>query len=221
MDLRMKQAQDLILKLKTDSSNQKMKKPVQGSIDVKTFEDIFKNLIKAEEFIYKALPDHKLNLEDSTKFCNELIESRELIDKILSDFGVLKKVDLKEQIKGTSEKVLIVTGKNNYKKIINKLGIDVSRILVSNVPLKREDMLKINPKMPEAALKSIDTKIKHFKNDISRKIQSLNPDKIILLSEDDINGQLLSKRMKEEYSAESYLTNIKDLTEQDLLDIIK
>lgn len=215
----MKQAQELISKV--DNTTNELKSPKKGKIKVETFEKMFKTLIEAEEYIYTSLPSHELNEKEANDFCSELIKARESIDEILSDFGVIKKVDTKEKIKKLSQDYIFITAKNSYKKKLNKLGIDVSRILVSTVPLEAEDMLIINPKMPEKALKGIDTKIQHLKNDINKKIANLNPKKIFLISEDDLNGQLLKKRMEEKYSANCYLKeNIKDLSENELLSIL-
>jgi len=58
-------------------------------------------------------------------------------------------------------------------------------------------------------------------DDIKRKINSLDPEKIIVLAEDDLNGQLLGQRAEEEYKALIYLNNnLKDLSETELIDMI-
>ena len=83
-------------------------------------------------------------------------------------------------------------------------------------------MKEINPKIPDAALKGIEKKIEHIHNDIKRKIDSINPEKIIVLGEKDKNGELLAKRATEQYSAQIHLDeNLKELTDIDIKNIIE
>lgn len=222
-NIRLEQAQDLIKKsTKNIQKKETLKKPQKGTINVKIFENLFKDIIRAEESIYNSIPSHELTQEEAEIFCNQLINAREKIDEILSDFAVIKKQDPKEKIKEISQNYLFITTKNNIKKSIQKHGIDVQRILVASVPLQREDMKELNPKIPEQALQSIDKKIEHIKNDIKRKTESLKPEKIVILAENDLNGQLLAKRAEEQYDAVSYLeSNLKDTSDLDFLKIIE
>ncbi|MCL2156529.1 MAG: DUF2100 domain-containing protein [Methanobrevibacter sp.] len=221
-NIRLKQAQNLINKA-SENKNQglHLKKPENGTINVENFENLFKDIIHGEEFIYKSLPSHNLSGKEAELFTNYLISARENIDSILADFKVIEKDEDKFDMSSVSSKTLFITTKNNFKKSLKKLGVDVQRILVASVPLKIEDMNKINPKIPKAAMKGIEKKVEHIHNDIKRKIDSLSPEQILVLAEDDLNGQLLGKRAEEEYNASTYLdNNLKDLSETELRDIL-
>lgn len=222
-DIRFKQAQHLVEKAATRADGTtKLKVPQSAHIDVKRFESIFKDVISAEEFIYTSLPTHNLSKEEAEQFTKFLILARDNIDSILSDFKVIEKQTEKIDMAELIDNTLFITSKNNFKKSLKKLGIDVQRIIVASVPLDVEDMKEINPKIPEAALNGIKTKVEHIHNDINRKIKSLNPDKIIVLAEEDLNGQLLGKRAVEHYDAIVHLNNnLKDFTEIDIIEILE
>lgn len=222
-DIRFKQAQDLLEKAATCSYGDiKLKVPQSAHIDVKKFENIFKDIISGEEFIYSSLPTHNLSKSEAKEFISYLISARDNIDSILADFKVIEKQDEKIDIAKLTDNTLFITSKNNFKKTLKKLGVDVQRIIVASIPLDVDDMKEINPKIPEAALSGIKTKVEHIHNDINRKKQSLNPEKIIVLAEDDLNGQLLGKRAEEYYDAIIHLNNnLKDLTDVDLIEIIE
>ena len=66
-----------------------------------------------------------------------------------------------DEIKKLSENFLIITTKSNFKKALTKLGVDAQHIIVAGVPLQAEDMKLINPRIPDAALKSVGKKIEH------------------------------------------------------------
>jgi len=220
---RLKQAQKLIIKSsKNQAADFKFKTPQSGIIDVKTFEKIFKEIIAAEEFIYSSLPSNELSVTEAEKFTNYLILARDEIDSILADFKVIEKQEELIDINKLTENILFITSKNNFKKVLKKLGVDVQRIIVASVPLNIEDMKELNPKIPEQALKGIETKVEHIHNDINKKIISLNPEKIIVLAENDLNGELLAKRADEQYNALIHLNNnLKDLTDVELIEIVE
>ncbi|WP_409200485.1 DUF2100 domain-containing protein [Methanobrevibacter sp. DSM 116169] len=222
-DMRMKQAQDLIHKATKKSNNGIFfNEADSGNIDVKLSESTLKNIIKSEEFIFNALPDHFLSKEDAVKYTDILIDARNSIDAQLMNFNVLNKEIDEINIDEITSNILFLTTKNNFKKSLKKLGVDVQRIIVADTPLLIEDMKEINPQIPDAALKGIEKKIEHVHNDIDRKKSSLNPSKIIVLAEKDINGNLLRKRSEKMYDAKTYLRdNLKDLTEEELKEIVE
>ena len=221
-NIRIKQAQNLINRASEKNNQQiQFKKAKSGTINVESFENLFKDIIHAEEFIYSSLPSHNLSDEEAELFTNYLHSARKNIDSLLVDFKVIEKEKEKVDISLLSSKALFITTKNNFKKSLKKLGVDVQRIIVASVPLKIEDIKQINPKIPDPAIKGIEKKIEHIHNDINRKIDSLSPEKIILLAEEDLSGQLLGKRAEEEYNASTYLnSNLKDLSEIELVDIL-
>ncbi len=222
-DFRLKQAQHLLKKSAVNSEGDfKLKAPNSANINVKIFEHIFKDLIAAEDFIYSSLPKHQLSEEEAEEFTKFLISARNNIDSILTDFKVIEKTEEKIDMSKLTENILFITSKNNFKKLLKKLGVDVQRIIVASVPLDVMDIKEINPKIPESALKGIETRVKHIHNDINRKKNSLNPEKIIVLAENDLNGQLLGKRAEEYYDAIVYLNdNLKDLNDNELIEIIE
>jgi len=219
---RLKQAQSLLKdasKLKT--SEIKLKTPKEGFINVYLFENILNLLIEAEEFIYVSRPKHKLDLESAIVFTGKIIEARENIDEILSNFGVIEKNNLEEDVKEYSKDLLILTTKNSFKKTITKFGVDPQRIIVAGVPLDPEDMKILNPKIPNTALEPIKKKIKHVKNDIERKMGQFKLKTIIVLVENDKAGEILGKRAEELYNARVISkNNLKDITVGEFIEIV-
>jgi hypothetical protein len=222
-NIRLKQAQQLLKKSAAKLKGSfKLKDPKSGHIDVKNFENIFKEIISAEEFIYTSLPTHNLSEDEAKEFTEFLVLARANIDSILADFKVIDKEEEKIDMGKLTETILFITSKNNFKKSLKKLGVDVQRIIVASVPLEVDDMKEINPKIPEQALEGIKTKVEHIHNDINRKKQSLHPEKIIVLAEEDLNGKLLGKRAEEYYDAIVHLNNdLKDLTDIELIEILE
>lgn len=219
---RLKQAENLIKKAgNATTSPEIIKEPHEGTINVKLFEKALKDLIEAEDFIYSSLPSHQLNSEESKLFTKKLLDARENINEMLSDFGVIEKTKEENKVGELSEGLLIITTKNNFKKALVKLGIDVQQIIVAGVPLKVEDMKIINPKIPEAALDGISKKIEHINNDINRKIEKMGLNEIIVIAEPDTNGEVLGKRAKEIYSAHVKLeNNLKDIDNDKLIELL-
>lgn len=221
-EFRIKQAQTLLKDASTSKTGEeKLKSPKEGIINVQVFEKILNHLFEAEEFIYTSRPTHKLDLETATLFAGKIIDVRTEIDQILSDFGVIVKANLEENIKEYSKELLILTTKNSFKKIITKFGVDPQRIVVAGVPLDPEDMKLLNPKIPEAALVPIKKKIIHVKNDIDRKMKQFKLKNIIVLVENDKPGEILGKRAEILYNAQIIIKdNLKDLTVDEFVAIM-
>lgn len=220
--LRLQQAQQLIEEAgKRETTAQKLKTPQKGIINAKIFGKLLNELIEAEEFIYNSRPSHKLDENEAKEFCNKILSVRNNLDEILADFGVIEKESVEGEIKKLSQSILILTSKNNFKKVFTKFGVDPQRIVVAGVPLEASDMKILNPKIPEGALAGISKKIEHVKNDIKRKIDNLNLEKILVIVETDKAGKILGKRSKEIYNAEViFLDNLKDITPEDFKEII-
>jgi hypothetical protein len=220
--LRLQQAQQLIEEAgKREITAEKLKTPREGTINADIFGESLNEIIEAEEFIYSSRPSHKLNDDEAKQFCDKIIDVRNKLDEILADFGVIEKESVEEEIKKLSEEILILTSKNNFKKVFAKFGVDPQKIVVAGVPLEVEDMKILNPKIPEAALKGISKKIEHVKNDIERKIDSLNLEKILVIVEADKAGEVLGKRSKEIYNAKViFIDNLKDITPENFKEII-
>jgi len=220
--LRLHQAQMLIEEAgKSKTAGEKFRTPQEGEINVELFREVLDELIEAEEFIYSSRPSHKLNNSEAKLFCDKILNVRSKIDSILSDFGVIEKESVEEEIKKLSEGLLILTSKGNFRKMISKFGVDSQRIIVAGVPLEVEDMKIINPKIPDAALGAISKKIEHVKNDINRKMDSLNLEKILVIIEPDKASELLGERAKEIYNANVVaLDNLKDLTPHEFKNLI-
>jgi hypothetical protein len=212
--LRVKQAQTLFKEAtKSKKTQEKLKPPEEGFINVKLFEKILNDLFEAEDYIYSSRPSHKLDQDDAESFTNKIIAAREGIELILSDFGVIEKKNPENDIKEYSKDLLIITTKNSFKKSITKFGVDPQRIVVAGVPLDSEDMKILNPKIPESALNSIQKKIKHVKNDIERKMEQFNLKEVIVLVEKDKPGEILGNRAEKLYNARTISTeNLKDIT---------
>lgn len=219
---RLNQAENLIKKAGSMvNSSETIKEPQEGTINVKLFEKALKDLIEAEDFIYSSLPSHQLNLEESKLFTRKMLDARENIQEILADFGVMEKEKTENKIKELSQGFLIITTKNNFKKTLVKLGIDVKQIVVAGVPLDIADMKEINPKIPEAALAGISKKIEHVNNDIKRKMEKMDLKKILIIGEPDITGKILGKRGKDLYNANTSLEkDLKDLSPEKLIELL-
>ncbi|HML04192.1 MAG TPA: DUF2100 domain-containing protein [Methanobacterium sp.] len=220
--LRFQQAQQLIKEAgKRETAVQKLKTPQKGIINADIYTQSLNELIEAEEFVYSSRPSHELNEEEAKQFCNKILSVRSKLDEILADFGVIEKESVEEEIKKLSEDILILTSKNNFKKVFAKFGVDSQKIVVAGVPLEASDMKILNPKIPDAALAGISKKIEHVKNDIERKIESLNLKKILVIVESDKAGEILGKRSREIYNAEViFLDNLKDITPEEFKEII-
>lgn len=220
--LRFQQAQQLIKEAgNRETAVQKLKTPQKGTINADTFTKSLNELIEAEEFIYSSRPSHELDDEEAKKFCNKILSVRIKLDEILADFGVIEKESVEEEIKKLSEDILILTSKSNFKKVFTKFGVDPQKIVVAGVPLEASDMKILNPKIPDAALAGISKKIEHVKNDIERKIESLNLKKIFVIVEQDKAGEILGNRSKEIYNADVvFLDNLKDITPEEFKEII-
>lgn len=219
---RLHQAQLLIEEAgKSKTGKEKFKTPKEGKINVEVFGEILNELIEAEEFIYSSRPSHNINDPAARLFCDKILSTRNKIDSILADFGVIEKESAEEEIKKLSESLLIITSKGSFRKMISKFGVDPQRIIVAGVPLEVEDMKIINPKIPDAALGAISKKIEHVKNDINRKMSGLNLEKILVIIEPDKASELLGKRAKEIYNANVVtLDNLKDLTPEEFKNLI-
>ncbi len=219
---RIKQGQSLLKDAsKLKKSEEKLKNPKEGFINVDLFENIFNQLLEAETFIYSSRPTHKLDLDSAELFTGKIIEAREKIDEILSDFGVIEKNNSEEDIKEYSKDLLILTTKNSYKKTITKFGVDPQRIVVAGVPLDPEDMKILNPKIPDTALKPIKKKITHVKNDIERKMEQFKVKTIIVLVENDKPGEILGKRAEKLYNARLVSKdNLKDISIGEFIEIV-
>ena len=213
-NFRIKQAENLLRAAANNmSKDEELKNPKEGTIDVDVFENIIKNVLEAEEFIYTSRPHHTLNQEEAIKFINNIISARNEIDKILGDFGVLDEKNPEENVKEHFKDYLILTTKNNFKKTISKLGVDPQKIVVAGVPLIAEDMKILNPKLPDTALDPIKIKIQHVRNDIERKMEQFELNNIFVLVEKDKSGELLGKRANELYNAKVVaIDNLKDIS---------
>jgi hypothetical protein len=221
-EYRIKQAQSLLRDAaKSKTGEEKLKSPREGTINVKIFEKVLNHLLEAEEFIYTSRPTHELDIEAARLFAGKIIEVRTEIDEILSDFGVIVKNDTEEDIKEYSKDLLILTTKNSFKKAITKFGVDPQRIVVAGVPLDSEDMKLLNPKIPEAALVTIEKKIAHVKNDIERKMEQFKLKSIIVLVENDKPGEILGNRAETLYNAQTVTKeNLKDITVDEFIKIV-
>ncbi len=222
-DIRLKQAEKLIkIAGKASTKNEDLKEATSGTINAELFDRALKELIYAEDYIYPSLPSHHLSAPEARIFTRKLLAARENIENILSDFGVMEKVNAKDQIHQLSQKWLIITPKTSFKKILMKMGVDVQNIIVAGVPLASDDMKLLNPHLPETAIKAINKKIEHVKNDISKKQEKLNLKNILVLAEDDLNGEILGKRAMEFYKAKLVLKpNLKDINDSELIDILQ
>jgi len=221
--IRYKQAQTLI---KEASKSQRIKErfntPHEGTINSGTFEEILNNLIDVEEFLFTSRPSHHLSDEDAEKFCAELINIRNKIDEILTEFGVLEERNVEDEIKKLSEGFIFLTSKGNFKKLLNRCGVESQRIVVAGVPLDAEDMLLINPKIPEQALDPIKKKINHVKNDLNRKMKQFDVKDILVVIGNDKAGEVLAKRAEFVYGAQIMkIESIKEINSHDLINKLK
>lgn len=219
---RLEQAQNLLKDAaKSKTNKEKLKNPKEGIINVDQFEKIINKLFEAEEFIYSSRPHHNLDQTNAEIFIGKIIEARNEIDNILSDFGVIEKLTVEIDLNKYYKDLLILTTKTSLKKTIAKFGVDPQRIIVAGVPLDPEDMKILNPKIPETALDPIKKKIKHVKNDINRKMDQFGSKDIIVIVENDKPGQILGKRAKELYNARLAIEdNLKDISIEEFITIV-
>ncbi len=219
---RLTQAQSLLRDAaSTKKTKERLNPPKDGTIRVDIFEKILNDLFDAEDFIYSSRPSHKLDQNNAEMFIAKIIDARKSIDEIMSDFGVIDKKDSKEDVKEYSKDMLILTTKNSFKKTIVKFGFDPQRIVVAGVPLDIEDMKILNPKIPENALEPIIKKITHVKHDIERKLDQFDLDTVVVLTENDKQGEMLGKRAKTLYNARLITSeNLKDITTEKFIELL-
>lgn len=220
--LRYRQAQNLINKAgKPKETKEILKEPQEGMLDSKLFGDILNEMIDLEEFLYTSRPTHYLKKEQAQEFCYKIIHIRDQLDSLLADFGVLEKLNPEDEIKALTGEYLILTTKSNFKKVLTKFAVDPQKIVVAGVPLNVEDMKKLNPNIPDDALGSIEKKISHVKNDITRKKEQFNLENVLVVVEDDSPGELLVDRARKLYDAKSIcMEGIKDLTAEEFLKLL-
>lgn len=221
--IRYKQAQDLLKEAsKSRRSKGRFNKPHEGTINSDLFEEILNKLIDVEEFLFTSRPSHHLSDEDADKFCSELLYIRTKIDEILAEFGVLEKKNLEDEIRKLSEGFIFLTSKGNYKKLLNRWGVESQRIVVAGVPLEAEDMLLINPNIPEQALDPIKKKINHVKNDLKRKMDQFNVKDILVVIGDDKASNVLAKRAEIIYGAQIMkIESLKDISSNEFVNKLK
>ncbi|MCQ8905291.1 MAG: DUF2100 domain-containing protein [Methanothermobacter sp.] len=218
--IRFEQAEKLIRKSCINlKREQGFRDASDGVIDTGKLQEAMMELIEAEEYIYTSLPAHELRGEDASEFCRRLIVAREAIDHVLADFGVLERQDPAERIKEAVRGKLIIVNNSSVKKLLVKAGVESQNILVAGAPLSVDDMKEINPKIPEGALRGIEKKIEHLRNDIERKLDTLED--VLVVGESDKSTELLAARAEELYGADSRLReNIKDLTDEEILELL-
>jgi len=220
--IRYRQAQELIGKAgKFKGTKEVFKKPQEGIIDTKLFGEILNEMMDLEDYLLDSRPTHYLKKDEAQEFCEQIISIRKQLDSILGDFGVLEKADAEGDIKTLSDKYLILTTKSNFKKVLTKFTVDPQKIVVAGVPLEIDDMKRLNPNLPDAALKSIEKKISHVKNDITRKKEQFNLENVLVIVEDDESGELLAERVRELYNAQTItLESFKDITPEEFLKLL-
>ncbi|MCG2828143.1 DUF2100 domain-containing protein [Methanothermobacter sp. K4] len=218
--IRFEQAEKLIRKSCSNIRREsRFRDPQDGVIDTRKFQEAMMELIEAEDHIYLSLPSHELTGDDAYDFCRSLMAAREAIDSILADFGVIEREDPSEMIKEASKGKLIIVNNSSIKKLLVKAGVEPGNILVAGVPLSVDDMKKINPRIPDGALKGIKKKIEHLKNDIERKLEGLED--ILVIGEPDKSTRLLASRAEELYGAGMRLDeNIRDLSPEEILKLL-
>lgn len=220
--IRYKQAQKLIGEAgKSTGTKEVLKKPKEGIIDSKLFGEILNEMMDLEDYLLESRPTHYLKKEEAQEFCQRIITIRGQLDSILGDFGVLEKPDAEGEIKTLSDEYLILTTKSNFKKVLTKFTVDPQKIVVAGVPLEIDDMKRLNPYLPAAALKSIEKKISHVKNDITRKKEHFNLENVLVIVEEDEAGEILAERARKLYNAKTVtLESLKDLTPEEFLKIL-
>jgi len=218
--IRFEQAEKLIRKSCINlKREQGFRDASDGVIDTGKLQEAMMELIEAEDYVYRSLPTHELRDEDASEFCRKLIVAREAIDHILADFSVLERQDPAERIKEAVRGKLIIVNNSSIKKLLVKAGVESQNILVAGAPLSVDDMKEINPKIPEGALRGIEKKIEHLRNDIERKLDTLED--VLVVGEPDKSTGLLAARAEELYGADSRLReNIKDLTAEEILELL-
>lgn len=220
--IRYRQAQELIGKAgKSTGTKEVLKKPREGIIDTKLFGEILNEMMDLEDYLLDSRPTHYLKKDEAQEFCEQIISIRKQLDVILGDFGVLEKTDAEVEIKALSDEYLILTTKSNFKKVLTKFKVDPQKIMVAGVPLEIDDMKKLNPYLPDAALKSIEKKISHVKNDIIRKKEQFNLENVLVIVENDEAGEILAERAREFYNAKTItLKSLKDITPEEFLKLL-
>ncbi|MBP2143494.1 hypothetical protein J2127_000649 [Methanococcus voltae] len=180
-----------------------------GIINIVELKKAAYDLIEADEYVYKKAPNHELTKEEAEEFTKIILGAQKSLNNILEGFGFEQE---KTIINLDSEALYLVSNKKLIK-ILNEINEEANKamgitlktnlnIISTEGVLEPEDMLIINPKMPEKALKGIEKKCSITKENIQKIIDNKKPTKVfVVVKEGDKADELILNRAEALYDA--------------------
>ncbi|MCS3901396.1 DUF2100 domain-containing protein [Methanococcus voltae] len=194
----------------TAKKNEKTYKDAEaGIIDIAELKKAAYDLIDADEYVYKKAPNHELTKEEAEEFTKIILGAQKSLSTVLEAFGFEQEKNI---INLDSDALYLVSNKKLIK-ILNEINEEANKamgitlktnlnIISTDGVLKPEDMLIINPKMPEKALKGIEKKCAITKENIQKIIANKKPSKVyVVVKEGDKADELILKRAEALYGA--------------------
>ncbi|MHA1631223.1 MAG: DUF2100 domain-containing protein [Candidatus Freyarchaeota archaeon] len=154
------------------------------------------DLITLWSIIRRSSPSHVLNGDEEKSF----IERLKRASLRLSE--ALERLDVKESgLEGLESSLstlsphttLILVASPSLRKKLLGMGIPRSRVLAIGGPLTVDDMKKLNPDIPDQAVKGLEARIERFWRDLERRAKEIK-DIILLLGEGKRADDMIARR---------------------------
>ncbi|MHA1273725.1 MAG: DUF2100 domain-containing protein [Promethearchaeota archaeon] len=185
------------------------------SKEISSLLSALEDLLEIKSIIRKITPKYNLDDELYDTFIKTLGSLKDKLEPIFSKYVITQKSkaesfnkeSFKNEIIQLAEKNnFLLLSSNSAKKKLKNLGIDARNIFVSGGPLEPEDYKKVNPNLPEKALKGIKQKCTRLLNSIKTKNWSKselyfiyekdNPTDKLILDKISIISDIIKKDVK-------------------------
>ncbi|MHA1335463.1 MAG: DUF2100 domain-containing protein [Promethearchaeota archaeon] len=185
------------------------------SKEISSLLSALEDLLEIKSIIRKITPKYNLDDELYDTFIKTLGSLKDKLEPIFSKYVITQKSKAESFNKESFRNEIIqLAEKNNFlllssnsaKKKLKNLGIDARNIFVSGGPLEPEDYKKVNPNLPEKALKGIKQKCTRLLNSIKTKNWSKselyfiyekdNPTDKLILDKISIISDIIKKDVK-------------------------
>jgi hypothetical protein len=138
------------------------------------------------------------------EFISKLRSLKKNLDPLFSHYlhaEILIKED--EFIKIQREKIknalmadnMAIISSNSAKKILKNMGIDPRKLIITGGPLFIEDYKKVNPQIPDNALKAIKKKCKNLIREIKNQDWNKNRDLYFIYEKGDLSDELTLEKL--------------------------
>jgi len=185
------------------------------SKEISSLLSALEDLLEIKSIIRKITPKYNLDDELYDTFIKTLGSLKDKLEPIFSKYVITQKSKAEsfnkesfrnEIIQFAEKNNFLLLSSNSAKKKLKNLGIDARNIFVSGGPLEPEDYKKVNPNLPEKALKGIKQKCTRLLNSIKTKNWSKselyfiyekdNPTDKLILDKISIISDIIKKDVK-------------------------